>query len=136
MPAGEDPAAVAALPRFVAWRAAIAKDADLGRDARMMVPLFFDVERQKTKVVVFLGWDERPATISFATPPTVEVEGGSDTAVSFDDVGASLVYPVTEEVYVTRVLDRDEVRKICDEKKTRTEILKALVVPSVAAGAD
>ena len=37
-----------------------------------------------------------------------------------------LWYPVFAEIYVRKILDRDEFRKLCDRYATRPEILKAL----------
>ena len=37
-----------------------------------------------------------------------------------------LVYPVTAEVYITQILNRDEFRKHCDTYKTQSAILKNL----------
>jgi hypothetical protein len=35
---------------------ALGSDRDVSRDARMMVPIFHDEQRKKTKVWAFLGW--------------------------------------------------------------------------------
>ena len=58
---------------FSQWAQTKNTDPDVGRDARMMVPVFFDLGRRKTKVWVFLGWSQRPVHFWFATPPSVEV---------------------------------------------------------------
>ncbi len=107
-------------------------DPDLGRDARMMVPVFFDRGRQKTKVWVFLGWSHRPVSFWFATPPSVEVTKNGHAAktgefeVEFGATHHTIAYPVTAEVYVQQILDREEFRRHCDRFKTRSEILKNL----------
>ena len=117
---------------FQQWAKTMNADPDLGLDARMMVPVFFDRGRQRTKVWVFLGWSQRPAIFWFATPPMVEVTKNGQAAkpgeaeVEFGSVALSLAYPVTAEVYVDRILDRDEFRHHCDRFKTRSEILKNL----------
>src|SRR5262249_54960428 len=74
-----DPEAVAA--RFLKWSANLGHDADIGQDARMMVPVFFDQQRQKMKVWVVLGWTGRQVCASFAKPPAVR---------AFQDDGAQL----------------------------------------------
>jgi len=33
---------------FAGWRAGLAADPDVGRDARMMVPVFYDLDRRAT----------------------------------------------------------------------------------------
>jgi hypothetical protein len=37
-----------------------------------------------------------------------------------------LAYPVSVEIYVDRILDRDEFRKLCEEHRTQAKILQAL----------
>jgi hypothetical protein len=99
----------------------------------MMVPVFYDVLRKKTKVWAFLGWVERPLTVSFATPPQVTVRDAdgqevprSSYRLSYSQRWVTLAYPVTAEVYVSRVLDRQEFRKHCDRHVTRKAILENL----------
>lgn len=118
---------------FLAWMKNAATDPDLSRDARMMVPVFYDRLRRKTKVWAFLGWSERPVTIRFAKAPTYEVfrngrklDGKAVPEVHFTASYQSIAYPVTAEVYVDRLLDRDEFRKLCDTFKTRSAILEQL----------
>jgi hypothetical protein len=119
---------------FLDWAKGLERDADLGRDGRMMVPVFHDVGRERTKVWAFLGWDRtllqvryeaHPAVISCelnapprrpAAPPRVEFHGEWCEAAT----------PVFAEVYVERLLDRDEFRRHCDRHKTRDAILASL----------
>ena len=88
---------------FRRWAQTKNTDPDVGRDARMMVPVFFDLGRRKTKVWVFLGWSQRPVHFWFATPPSVEVtQNGKaakpdDVQVEFGYSVQSLAYPVTAE---------------------------------------
>jgi hypothetical protein len=49
-----------------------------------------------------------------------------EVQVEFQFNVQSLAYPVTAEIYVERILDRDEFRRHCDRFKTRSEILKNL----------
>lgn len=94
-----------------------------GKDIRMMVPVFYDVLRKKTKVWAVLGWASRPLTVSFATPPAVvEIKNGE--RVQFTASHRSLAYPVFAEAYVSRLLDRDEFRAHCDKYKTEASILE------------
>jgi hypothetical protein len=48
MPPGDDDETT--VPCFTAWRAKLGTDQDVGRDARMMVPVFYDVVRKQMKV--------------------------------------------------------------------------------------
>lgn len=119
--------------RFAEWSRAVGDDTDVARDARMMVPVFYDVQRRKTKVWVFLGWSARPVTVYFATAPTAQVfdESGNELEkppldLQFHSTHQALPYPVTAEVYVTKILNRAEFRKHCDQYKTQEAILKNL----------
>ena len=51
------------------WLASLRKDPDLGKDIRMMIPIFYDLARRKTKVWVVLGIATNPLTMSYVTPP-------------------------------------------------------------------
>src|SRR5207249_528916 len=73
---GSDPgptteAAEGDAARFAAWAGSLGADADLARDCRMMVPVFFDVQRRRTKVWAFLGWDRVSLQVQFHRPPGV-----------------------------------------------------------------
>lgn len=117
---------------FRRWSLAMASDPDLSKDVRMIVPVFFDRGRGKTRAWAFLGWTARPLEVDFARPPAAEVlkegrkiaEGQAE--VHFDGRWYSLAYPVTAEVYVSEILNRDEFRKHCDRYKTRAAILQNL----------
>jgi hypothetical protein len=131
-------------------------DPDLGTDARMMVPVFFDVERRKTKVWAFLGWRQIGLTVSyeklpsvFACEPTRAPEPDATDRrsvlerkfrkkenrsarpeppdVQFTGESHRLATPVMAEVYVSRLLDRDEFRRHCDRYQTREQILANLL---------
>jgi hypothetical protein len=118
---------------FRQWSAGIADDVDLAGDSRMMVPVFYDVLRRKTKVWAVLGWVKKTAVVRFATEPVatvldaagVPVEPGRVT-VRFASESHALVQPVVAEVYVSRILNREEFRRHCDTYKTRSAILSNL----------
>jgi hypothetical protein len=118
---------------FQKWAAELGTDPDIGVDSRAMIPVFYDIQRRKTKVWLFLGWAERPVTISFATPPEAKVfdsDGnpvpGDSIEIEFESTRPRLTYPVTAEIYVTEILNREEFRRLCDEHRTRSAILAAL----------
>jgi hypothetical protein len=118
---------------FQDWARRLSADGDLARDARMMVPVFFDFWRQKSKVWAFLGWTMKTVDLFFAIPPRVlkcERAGpGGESAppeVIFRELSHDLPTPVMAEVYVTHLLDRDEFRRHCDRHRTRTAILRNL----------
>ena len=127
-----------AADRFVSWARDIKADPDLRVDLRAMVPVFYDVERRKTKVWAFLGWTERPIIISFARQPTATIRNVDGTRPSpapeirWGGLYKQLQYPVTVELYVDKVLDRDEFRKLCDSCVTRSEIVRRLDASNAA----
>lgn len=123
----------AAISTFQDWARGVGNDLDLGRDPRMMVPIFYDVERKKTKVWVVLGWEKRPLWISYATAPTVHVKHKNGRAadreidIKFSDQQVFAAYPVSAEVYVSSLLNREEFQKHCDQYGTREDILAKLM---------
>jgi hypothetical protein len=148
---GSGKGAEADAARFAEWAKNLEADEDLGQDARMMVPVFYDLQRQKTKVWLFLGWTSKRLRIYFVTPPRV-VDPQATSAASaatglfarlfgkreqpqparelpriiFTHAYRDLVCPVTAEVYVDQILNRDEFRRHCDTYKTQAAILENL----------
>jgi len=118
---------------FRQWSATMADDVDLAGDSRMMVPVFYDILRKKTKVWVVLGWTKKNVVVSFAKEPVATVldaagapVGPSRVTVRFASEVHALIQPVVAEVYVTRILNREEFRRHCDTYKTRSAILSNL----------
>jgi hypothetical protein len=64
--AGEGDAA-----RFAAWADELGAAGDLAGDCRMMVPVFYDVQRRMTKGWAFLGWNSESLWVRFDRPPRV-----------------------------------------------------------------
>jgi hypothetical protein len=130
--AGSDSSTGKAAEYFAAWASKLELDPDVGQDLRVMVPVFYDVERRRTKVWVFLGWSHRPITVSFARPPEAAVRDRKGVPlrdpprIRWGGLFAMLPYPVTAEVYVDRILARDEFRSLCSSCGTRSEILRRL----------
>jgi len=126
------PDSSAAISIFQDWVSKLDDDSDLARDPRMMVPVFYDVPRQKTKVWVILGWGTRLLSISYVNPPMVQVKTKNGNAadkevdIEFSSQHEFAAYPVFAEVYVSRLLNREEFQKHCDRHGTREEILANL----------
>jgi hypothetical protein len=116
---------------FLAW-AEMGGDDDLEQDARMMVPVYYDVRKSMTKVWAVLGWARRTLVVRFVDLPEVRVfdASGHDVTANVDIVPReafySLAYPVTAEVYVNKLLNRDQFRAHCDRHKTTSAILQNL----------
>ena len=112
------------------WIRTFFDDIDVGTDNRMMVPVFYDILRKKTKVWVVLGYSVKPLSISFKQEPKVTItntEGKKAEAnLEFKSTQKSLIYPVSAEIYVNKLLNRDEFRALCDKYKTQSAILNAL----------
>ena len=108
------------------------KDPDLSEDVRAMVPVYFDRDRNMLKVWVFLGWETRTITVSFVERPKVGFldnkgrEVSENVPVEWPSSKYDVAYPVTAEIHVTRVLDRQEFRAHCDKYQQETDILESL----------
>jgi hypothetical protein len=121
----------------------------------MMVPVFYDLQRRRTKVWAFLGWERvsvqvefhrRPQVLSCerARPPEPEptdrlgvlrrkfLKGPEPTEppevpdVQFTPEAHGLAVPIMAEVYVRQLLNRHEFRRHCDRFGTREAILANL----------
>jgi len=128
------------------WINSFSEDPDVGADSRMMVPVFYDMDRREIKVWIFLGYSLKPLKIWFEKRPQVRVTDadgktveystesgfssrGSSSAriqLEFDNIWRPLLTPISAEVYVKKLLDRDEFRALCDKYKTQSAILSAL----------
>jgi hypothetical protein len=53
-------------------------------------------------------------------------EGAATPEIKFVPAYHRVAFPVTAEIYVKRLLDRSAFRRLCDERRTRPAILKAL----------
>lgn len=125
--------ASADVGRLGTWRKPLSSDPDLSGDTRMMVPLFYDQPRGRTKVGVMLGWATRSMMVQFDAPPVLTVREAADGRITsshppvrFVPTHVTSQFPWMAEVYVRRVLDRDEFRKLCDIYRTRDAILGML----------
>jgi hypothetical protein len=71
---------------FAAWAKEPEGNPDLGQDAMMMVPVFYDIARRKMKVWVFMRWAARTIDVSFQGASVADVgdhaaETGESTTV-------------------------------------------------------
>jgi len=102
---------------------------------RCMVPVFYDLEREKSKVWVVLGVATRPLSVRYAARPrleaVVDVKTGKPVDLAkvdlqFESAHFTVAYPVMAEVYVSKILNRKEFRELCDKHKTQEAILSHL----------
>ncbi len=112
------------------WLLRYSDDPDVGSDIRMMVPVFFDIARKKTKVWVVMGYAVKPLRIWFKESPEAAITDKkgkpAKAKLEFHSTKQRLVYPVSAEVYVSKILNRDEFRVLCDKYKTYSAIITAL----------
>jgi hypothetical protein len=132
---------------FRGWTQTLDRDPDLRQDNRMMVPVFYDLARQQMKVWALLGWSDRPVRVGFGTPPRIletpreaprvsrlealreRFRGAKrepQAIVEFVAAHHQVASPVTVELYVDRLLNREEFRALCDRHKTQSAITRAL----------
>ena len=106
------------------------EDLDLKQDIRCMVPLFYDAEKQLNKVLAVAGYSQRPLNIQFVHPPKVTLTDSEGQAVqadiAFKGTEERLIYPVAIEVYVPRLLNRQEFCELCNSHKTLSSLRLAL----------
>lgn len=115
------------------WLKYTGKDPDIYRDTRMMVPIFYDIDKNKIKVWALLGYEEKDLYIYFNKAPEVTIFDKNGKKIELDEwnlyfigTSKSIIYPVFAEVYVDKILNRQEFRELCDKYKTRSEIIEAL----------
>jgi hypothetical protein len=126
-----DPAEVDRM--FASWSESLSSDPDLGEDSRMMVPILFDLGRNRIKVWAVLGWTSKPLVIDFVEEPAATIMDDQGQPVTkdaprlqFHSRRENLAYPVFAEIYVDHLMNRDEFRRLCDKQKTASAILRAL----------
>ena len=80
-----------------------------------------------------LGWSTMPVEVAFARNPAAAILDKQGYKVpkgrvelDFEPSYYTVVYPVMAEVYVEKILNRDEFRRHCDKYKTREAILANL----------
>lgn len=126
-----------AAAAFRQWSAKATQDPDLQVDARMMVPVFYDPEKKRTKVWAFLGWQENYLHATFSkNPDIIEIRNAKRNpmeplpAVEFCGSGYPAYYPVVQEFYTEKILNRKEFRALCDRNKNSPQdILQELEPP-------
>ena len=116
-----------------AWLTSYADDPDLKVDTRVAVPIYFDLDRRRTRLWATLGVRLAKLSVSYARPPRIRpVQGSSewqavDPGILHDEEYLIAVDDFAEiEIPGLQPLTRQELRDVCDRYKTRPEILPAL----------
>ena len=114
------------------------QDEDLNQDMRMMVPVFFDLQRKLIKVWLFMGWTKERLKVSYGNRPELLAVNGeepdhSQYDIEFGSASRQAAYPAFTEVYVDRLLDREEFRAHCKQHRTAENIIANLPGARAAA---
>lgn len=113
------------------WLSDVKQDQDVGGDIRAMVPLFFDIGRQKIKVLAILGYSTVPIRIDYHQKPEFKIyqygkDITSEVNVKWCDQEVTVFKLEATELYVDKLWNRDDFRAVCDKYKTKSKILNAL----------
>lgn len=114
------------------WLENLSSNPDLKCDTRVAVPIYHDPLKQTTRIWVTLGVRQAKLTATYARPPMVRNEAEPDwkTPKSYQLNSGDFLIAVDEFAEVTipglTCPNREELRKLCDEKKTKEAIVGAL----------
>ena len=115
------------------WLAGIATDPDLAADTRVSVPLYFDPAQGTVRLWMTIGVRLARLDVRYVKPPSVRPADGSAGWKPLEPhklYPIEYVIPVDEfaevEIKGGRVLDRAELRAVCDRMKTKEKIIEAL----------
>jgi hypothetical protein len=116
----------------VDWLAALDRERDLAADTRVIVPVYADAVRGRTRAWATLGVRLAKLTARYEVPPSLQgTPDGPWTSVPAHQLeDARYLIAVDEfaevELKGMHVLSREEFRALCNKHKTRQAILAAL----------
>jgi hypothetical protein len=115
------------------WLAKIAEEPDLAEDTRVAVPVYFDPQRGTSRLWVTLGVRLTLLNADYMKPPRIKPamgEGEWQAVEGWKLASAHFLISVDEfaevEVPTLSPPNREELRKLCDEHKTKDKIVAAL----------
>lgn len=115
------------------WVASYVGDADLKADTRVSVPLYFDIQRRRTRLWATIGVRLAKLKVSYARPPKIKpaVGTGDWKEVTRHQLeSAEYVIAVDEfaevEIPGLQPLTGKELREMCNAYKSKAEIVEAL----------
>ena len=118
------------------WLAHYQSDPDLAADTRVAIPVMYDPGTGTSRVWMTVGVRLARLDARYARAPKVRPEKGGGTWEDVETdklVPAGYLIPVDEfaevEISGSRVLNRGELRTVCDRFKTKAAIVEALRVP-------
>ena len=109
-----------------------ASDPDLAADTRVAIPIGLDTRTNKVRLWATIGVALTPLNASYARPPQLRLAAGGDWhPVRPNGLKSSIQYVAVDEFAAIeldggRVLNRAELRAICDTHQTRDAIRAAL----------
>ncbi len=116
-----------------AWLASYVEDSDMKVDTRVSVPIYFDLDRRRTRLWATIGVRLAKLSVSYARPPRIKPVEGSSEWQEVDPFilhGEEYLIAVDDfaeiEIAGLQPLTRQELREVCHRYKTRPEILEAL----------
>jgi hypothetical protein len=119
------------------WLGKIESEPDLAEDTRVAVPIYVDPIRSKTRLWVTLGVRLAQLDTRFATAPRIKPASGEGDWQPVEDwklADAPFLISVDEfaevEVPTLSPPNREELRKLCDQHKSKEKILEALMAGS------
>lgn len=129
-----DPVAPAAAEKVATdWLARRDADPDLAADTRVAVPIYHNPQTGAVRLWMTIGVRLDALDASYARPPSLRPPGENTEWKPVEPhkiLPAHYLIPVDEfaevEIGGGRVLDRAELRAICDRMKTREKIVEAL----------
>jgi hypothetical protein len=114
------------------WLAKAFNDRDLTQDTRVAAPIFIDGNSDSTRLWVTLGVRMAALDAEYARPPHLKSKQDRDWRQLKDDEVEPAHYLIAVDEFAEvevpgrHVPTREELRKVCDEKRTKEEIVAAL----------
>ena len=116
-----------------AWLGKIADETDLAEDTRVAIPIYSDPTTGTMRLWVTLGVRLTRFTATYAKPPRIKPTNGDGEWMVVEDHklrAATHLLAVDEfaEVEVKSLTppNREELRRLCDQHKTKEKIVEAL----------
>lgn len=124
---------------FENFARAMPEDPDLAVDGRMMIPLFYDPQKRKTKVLAFFGWAANYMHVTYKKEPRVlsikSKDPHNSPSVCFEGAYYTVYFPLSREVYVDKILNREEFRALCDRNSNKLNKILRELSPKAESGA-
>jgi hypothetical protein len=112
------------------WLEGVAEHADLACDTRVSVPVYYDPQRNVTRVWATLGVRLAKLDVSYEIGPRVRQPGSESWQAPGRTGTAHYLIPVDTfaevEMKGQRALTREELRAVCDRAKTKEAIVAEL----------